>query len=191
VGAGVVTSSLASRLEDIPGVASVVVDLDGFGRGIDVRLEPGADEAAVMERLRALLAAYGIRRDRGAPLGLGRAPSPLADLGIEVAITPVDSGARIEVGTASVKSFRIVAATPLSVAQGLVDAWCQVVGRVPIEVVKVTVEDDELLVVTASDGEHETVGSAPIRDGWLVALTGAIRGLLGDGGVTDLRSVAS
>ena len=58
------TSSLASRLGDIPGVASVVVDLDGFGRGIDVRLEPGADEAVVMEKLRALLAAYGVRQER-------------------------------------------------------------------------------------------------------------------------------
>jgi hypothetical protein len=172
-------------------VASVVVDLDGFGRGIDVRLEPGADEAAVMERLRALLAAYGIRRDRNVPLGLGRNASPLSDIGIQIAITPMEGGARIEVGSASVKSFRIVAATPLSIAQGLVDAWCQVVGRVPVEVVTVAVDDQDRLVVTASDGEHETVGSAPIGDGWLDALTGAIRVLLGDGGVADLRSVAS
>ena len=168
-----------------------MVDLDGFGRGIDVRLEPGADEGAVMERLRTLLAAYGIRRDRKVPLGLGRTASPLADIGIQVAITPMDSGARIEVGSTSVKSFRIVAATPLSIAQGLVDAWCQVVGRVPIEIVTVAVDDQDRLVVTASDGERETDGSAPIQGGWLEALIGAIRDLLGDGGMTDLRSVAS
>ena len=185
------TSSLASRLGDIPGVASVVVDLDGFGRGIDVRLEPGADEAAVMERLRALLAAYGIRRDRRFPLGVGRAASPLADTGIQVAITPMDSGARIEVASVSVKSFRIVSATPLSIAQGLVDAWCQVVGRVPVEIVRVTVDHQDRLVVTASDGELETDGSAPLQDGWVEALIGAIRSLLGEGGMTDLRSVAS
>ena len=55
------TPNLASRLQDIPGIASVTVDLTDSGGGINIRLEAGADEAVVMERLRALLVAYGVR----------------------------------------------------------------------------------------------------------------------------------
>lgn len=185
------TSSLASRLGDIPGVASVVVDLEGFGRGIDVRLEPGADEAAVMEKLRAVLAAYGVRRDRQPMMSVGRSKDPLAHLDVDVAITPIESGARIEVATASVKSFRIVAATPLSVAQGLADAWCQVIGKVPVEITTVSIEDNRLLTVTASDGAHETRGEADITRSWMEALTVAVAGVLGETGKDGLRRAAS
>lgn len=189
------TSSLASRLGDIPGVASVVVDLDGFGRGIDVRLEPGADEAAVMEKLRALLAAYGVRRDRQPTMSFGRATEPLTDVGVQVSVTPINGGARIEVATATVKSFRIVAATPLSIAQGLADAWCQVIGRVPIEIVAVTVDvsadSGERLVIRASNGETETRGEGDIDAGWVDALTIAMAGALDETGAQGLRQAAS
>ena len=185
------TSSLASRLGDIPGVASVVIDLDGFGRGIDVRLEPGADEAVVMERLRALLAAYGVRRDRQATMSVGRAADPMANIDVEVAITPIESGARVEVATSSVKSFRIVASTPLAVAQGLADAWCQVVGRVPIEIVGVSIDDQRRLVLVASDGEKEARGVGDISRGWVEALTVAVAGVLDEPGASGLRRAAS
>lgn len=185
------TSRLASRLGDIPGVASVVIDLEGFGRGIDVRLEPGADEAAVMEKLRALLAAYGVRRDRQPRMSVGRSSDPPARVDVEVAITPIESGARIEVATSTVKSFRIVESTPLSVAQGLADAWCQVIGKVPVEITRVFIEDQSRLVVTASDGEHETRGEADISRGWVDALTAAIAGVIDETGRTGLRREAS
>jgi hypothetical protein len=184
------TSSLASRLGDIPGVASVVVDLDGFGRGIDVRLEPGADEVAVMERLRALLAAYGVRRERQPAMSVGRSVDPLANIDVDVAITPIENGARVEVATSSVKSFRIVTSTPLSVAQGLADAWCQVIGKVPIEITSVSVDDQHQLIVTASDGEHETRGVGDSTRGWVEALTMAIAGAIDEPG-SALRRAAS
>ena len=174
------SSGLASRLEDIPGVASVVVDLEGFGRGIDVRLEPGADEAVVMEKLRALLAAYGVKHERESTTPSPRPEPPRrASLGVEVTISPLKSGARIEVATRSVKSFRVVAATPMAIAQGLADAWCQVVGRVPVEIVDVAVGDDGSLTVVAFNGEEETRGMADVSEGWVNALTSAVAGALG------------
>lgn len=185
------TSSLASRLGDIPGVASVVIDLDGFGRGIDVRLEPGADEVVVMERLRALLAAYGVRRDRQPVMSVGRSHQSMADLGVEVSLTPINGGARIEVATTSVKSFRIVAATPLSIAQGLADAWCQVIGKVPIEISGVSVTDQDRLVVTTTDGSQEARGEGDVSAGWVDALTSAVAGVLKEPDGADLRRAAS
>jgi hypothetical protein len=171
-------------------VASVVVDLDGFGRGIDVRLEPDADETAVMEKLRALLAAYGVRRDRQPVMSVGRSPDTFNYVDVAVAITPIESGARVEVATNSVKSFRIVAATPLSVAQGLADAWCQVIGKVPVEITAVSIEDDRRLIVTASDGENETRGEADTSRGWVESLTVAMAGVLNERG-SGLRRAAS
>lgn len=183
-----VKPSLASRLEEIPGVASVVIDLEGFGRGIDVRLEEGADELAVMEKLRALLAAYGVRHDRD-PESAPR-PQVANDLGVDVSITPVDDGARIEVATRSVKSFRLVAATPLAVAQGLADAWCQVIGKIPVEIVSLSVEAGRL-VLHSIDGEREVVGAAPIEGGWLDSLATAVAAVLGEGTSSQVRQEAS
>ena len=185
------SSSLASRLGDIPGVASVVIDLDGFGRGIDVRLEPGADEVAVMEQLRALLAAYGVRNDRHPSMNLGRAARAMTDLGVDVSITPTDGGARVEVSTANVKSFRLVSTDPVAVAQGLADAWCEVIGRLPIEVVSVEVGTDGSLTVVANDGEHDSKGSSSTTDGWFDALTSAVGNVLGNASRPQLKRAAS
>lgn len=184
------TSGLASRLSDIPGVASVVIDLDGFGRGIDVRLEPGADEVAVMERLRAVLAAYGLRSERRPPARVGRSSRTVSDLGVDVIITPIDGGARIEVATGSVRSFRIVAADPVAVAQGLADAWCQVIGKIPIEITSVELAESSVLTIRALDGEQELKGSHGTGSGWLDALTGAVGHVIGARG-SGLEKAAS
>lgn len=184
------TSSLASRLSDIPGIASVVIDLDGFGRGIDVRLEPGADEVAVMERLRAVLAAYGLRSERRPRIDPGRSSRTMSDLGVDVTITPIDGGARLEVATRSVSSSRVVAADPVAVAQGLADAWCQVIGRLPVEIAAVQVTETGSLTVIAFDGEKESTGSRGIDNGWVDALTGAVGDVIGAGG-SGLERAAS
>ncbi len=167
------TSSLASRLGDIPGVASVEIDLDGFGRGIDVRLEPDANEEEVMSQLRALLAAYGVKGERQPSLQLDT-PAPRPEVGVNVRITPIRGGARVEVESRKVKSFRVVAANPAAIAQGLADAWCQVVGRIPVEVVEVSVTPGGVLSITCVDGETETIGTADVGQGWERALRDAI-----------------
>ncbi|MBW3666845.1 MAG: hypothetical protein KY394_04540, partial [Actinobacteria bacterium] len=105
------------------------------------------------------------------------APSPpVADgdaLGVEVAISPIVGGARVEVSTEKVRSFRVVKPTPIAIAQGLADAWCQVVGRVPFTVTDVAVEDGDL-VVMVQDGETETTGRAPVSEGWSQAVPRAV-----------------
>lgn len=179
------TPKLMSRLQELPGIDSVTVDLTDTGGGINVRLEPGADEVQVMERLRELLVAYGIRSaDPRVELGRSerltkraaeRAAERAVSFGVDVVITPLRSGARVEVATKKVRSFRVVPADPRAIAQGLSDAWCQVIGRVPVEVFEVSVDDNGQLTVMTSDGETETLGSADVNTGWERALTQAIR----------------
>lgn len=175
------TPNLASRLQDIPGVASVTVDLTDSGGGINVRLEPGADESVVMERLRALLVAYGVRSPNRPEVRLGRPTRYLDDspLGVEVTITPIKAGARVEVGTTKVRSFRVVPATPEAIAQGLSDAWCQVVGKIPVEIVTVTIGDEGHLTVVASDGTQETSATSNVASGWEEALARAVGRAIG------------
>ncbi len=176
VGTGVMTSGLTTRLQEIPGVASVAVDLTDSGGGINVRLEPGADETLVMDKLRSLLVAYGVRSPSPPKLRPHRSERPGSDVkfGVDVQITPIREGARVEVATTNIRSFRVVAATPTAIAQGLSDAWCQVIGRIPVEVVEVSVDDQGTLTVAISTGERETQGSASVDSGWENALTRAV-----------------
>lgn len=175
---------LVGRLEDIPGVASVTVDLTDEGGGISIKLEPGADEAEVMERLRTVLINYGVRSARPetveeafpeAPEG----PPELRGVGVTVRVVPLDKGARVEVEGKNVRSFRVVAANPNSIAQGIADAWCRVVGKVPVEVMSVSVGDDGRITVVARDGELERTGVSTVSLGWERALTLAVGRAIG------------
>jgi hypothetical protein len=191
--AGEATVNLASRLEDIPGVESVTVDLTEDGGGINIRLTPGADENEVLERLRTVLIAYGVRSPGPEPAAEDEEEEASAEaLGVDITITPLDEGARVEAQTKSVRSFRLVAATPLSIAQGVADAWCQVVGRVPVEVTEVRVTPEGGLLVTAEAGGMETTGGANIEIGWEPALTLAVGravGLVAHGSERDLTTI--
>lgn len=173
---------LANRLEDIPGVESVVVDLAGQSGGIRVRLTSDANESLVMERLRALLAAYGVRTPRTVEPRKD-APSRPADGDVEVSITPLESGARVEVHTPKVRSFRIVPARPDSIVQGLADAWCQVKGQIPVEIFDVSIRDGRLSV-SGSRGDVEATGVARVSGGWEDALRTAIGQVLSSVGVS-------
>lgn len=174
-------SGLVSRLQDIPGVAAVAVDLTETGGGINMRLESGADEIEVMERVRALLVAYGVRSHDSPRLRVGRAARRLDDepLGVDITITPLERGARVEVATTNIRSFRVVRATPSALAQGLSDAWCQVIGRIPVEVVSVDVGEGGDLTVTVTNGEAQTTGTANVSDGWEEALSRAVGQAIG------------
>ncbi len=183
-------TGLATRIQDIPGVAEVVIDADGNGRGIDVRLEPGANEADVLAEMRRLLATYGLRRDLEPDVMVGRRRSQETSQNVVVKVTPVGSGARIEVANAIVRSFRMVAADPFSVAQGLADAWCQVVGREPVQVQQLHIAEDEL-ALTIRDGDEEKSAGHSYHGSWHEALVGAVAEVLSDDGAPGIRRVAS
>ncbi|MEA1903362.1 MAG: hypothetical protein U9N56_07535 [Actinomycetota bacterium] len=181
MGASELSSGLASRLQDIPGVASVAVDLTESGGGINVRLDPGADEIEVMERVRALLVAYGVRSPNPPKLRVGQPVRRLDDepLGVDIIITPLHNGARVEVITTNIRSFRVVSATPSAIAQGLSDAWCQVVGKIPMEIVSVSMGENGELTVIASNGKIDSSGSANVSDGWEEALARSVGKAIG------------
>lgn len=182
--------NLANRLEDIPGVESVVVDLTDQSGGIRVRLAPDANEPLVMEKLRSILVAYGVRTPRPVEPSSSKPASPSAGGDVEVLITPIESGARVEVHTPNVRSFRVVPANPDSIAQGLADAWCQVKGQIPVEIFNVSIHDG-LLSVAGSRGGVEAKGVARVSGGWEDALTSAVGQVLDEIAAAQASPVAA
>jgi hypothetical protein len=180
---------LISRLEDIPGVASVSLDLDDVESGIKVKLDEDADETEVLDRVRELLVAYGVRSHDHPTLQIGQARFGRlgVDIGVAVEVTPIKGGARVEVIGQSVRSFRVVAPTPTAIAQGLSDSWCQVLGRIPVEIVRVSRAPDGSLKVVANDGDTERVGSGDMSYGWTYGLASAVGKAIG---VLDAESGA-
>lgn len=178
---GLLSPGLETRLHDIDGVASVSVDLTESGGGISVRLEPEADEPVVMEKIRALLVAYGVRSPNPPKLRRDRPAVHIDDvpLGVDVTITPIKGGARVQVEGTSVRSFRVVASNPAAIAQGLSDAWCQVVGKIPVEITSISISDEGQLMIVATDGDKESVGTGDVRTGWEKALARAVGRALG------------
>ncbi|MGA7097287.1 MAG: hypothetical protein WB245_06940 [Acidimicrobiia bacterium] len=174
------SGKLLERLQDIPGVAAVSFDLDDVESGINVRLEPEANEVEVLERVKALLVAYGVRSHDDPDLRVGGSRlQPAGPLGVEVRITPIKGGARVEVIGKAIRSFRVVMPDPMSVAQGLADAWCQVIGKPPFEITSATVRDDGVIEVAAVDGDFERVGRADTSQGWELALGLAVGKAIG------------
>jgi len=177
----VVSAKLVDRIQDIPGVAAVSLDLeDPETGGINVRLEPDADEMEVLERVRALLVAYGVRSQSYPTLRVGRTRmTGDRRLGVDVRITPIKGGARVEVVGNTVRSFRVVPPQPTVIAQGPADAWCQVLGRPPVEISRVSITNDKVLEVVAVDAPIERTGEAELAEGWTQALAIAVGEAIG------------
>lgn len=173
------TPGLVTRLQDIPGVEAVAVDLGEESGGINLRIASYADEREVMRQVHELLVAYGARGLSKPRVRLGRNPSASVDLGVDISITQLGDGARIHVSGGAIESARQVASTPMAIAQGLADAWCQVLGRAPKGVTSVSMSDDGVLVVAVSDGQKLRRGSAEVSSGWTQAIGVAVGSALG------------
>lgn len=182
-------AKLRERLEDIPGVASVSLDLDDVESGIKVKLDDDANEGEVLERVRELLVAYGVRSHDHPTLQIGQSRFGRVgvDIGVAVEVTPVKGGARVEVIGPTVRSFRVVPPNPTAIAQGMSDAWCQVLGKIPVEITRVSRTGDESLRVVATDGSTERDGLGDLAYGWIYALAQAVGKAIG---VLDAESGA-
>ena len=133
---------LVERLQDIPGVTSVSLNLEDFESGIKVTRR-GRRRGRSPRGGPGSLVAYGVRSLEHPTLEIGnRLSQARAVLGVDVRISEVKGGARVEVIGTAVRSFRLVPSTPMAIAQGVSDAWCQVLGRIPPEITRVTLSDE-------------------------------------------------
>jgi hypothetical protein len=173
-------TGLRQRLEAIHGVSSIQLELGDSGlTGIRVTLAEGADEAMVLERIRAMLVTYGLKAPETG------APGPSRVFNSEELVTEIaEEGQklRVEVKGDGEAVVTLVDATPLAAARAVALARGQLTGHSDVEVMWIGLDQIgswRILTVLASIGD-ETVsaGSAVVTSGWADALDRAVAAAL-------------
>lgn len=167
---------LRQRLASLEGVADIQLDLTDEGlAGIRVTLQEGAEEAMVLERIRAMLVTYGLR----APEPIVPDPEPVAPESDEITAALSQEGDRLRVevkGQGEVVSS-VVEPSPLHAARAVAEGRAKISG-VPIrEVLWIGLDQigeyRVLTVLTALD-TSVAAGSAVVEGDWARALNQAL-----------------
>ena len=205
---GVGMTGLEDRLRKVVGVTDIVVELGAEGlEGIRVRLSEGAEESEVLEEIRRILVAYGLkatgRRGRRAqaipPLELGIDMPPSGEAGPEDAvlaapasenvaepqpsasILPIDGRlvARLEDGSRTVEAT--AEATPLGATEAMIRAtadWRR--ARVPdrIAVDRLDIDGIDVVVLVARRDDLVVSASSVVAPDLAAALAEAAAAIM-------------
>ncbi len=169
-------AGLRQRLENLEGVASIQLELADTGlSGIRVTLSEGADEAMVLERIRAMLVTYGLRAPDQVTGTRAEADDP-SDL---VAVLSQEGDRlRVEVRGQGETVSAIVDPSPLSAARAVAAARAQLRGQPAPEVMWIGLDQigsfSVLTILTAQPDENVSVGSAVVEGDWAQALNRAL-----------------
>lgn len=146
---------LEDRLRRVSGVADITVDLGEAGlESIRVRIDEGTDEATVLDEIRRILVAYGLKSrkadrpiiDSDTPRSVGVSEPPLRP---RITVGPRDAGLYVRLTEGERVVERAGERSPIGVAQAMVQAvaaW-RGVGS-PTRVALALDELDETPVVT-------------------------------------------
>jgi hypothetical protein len=174
-------TGLRQRLEALEGVSSIQLELGDTGlSGIRVTLAEGADEAMVLERIRAMLVTYGLR----APETVGSRRGSRVFAADEL-VTEIDEAGqmlRVAVKGNDDSVVTLVDPTPLAAARAIAEARAQLTGADSVEVMWIGLDqigDWRVLTVLASVGQEKVnAGSAVVTEGWTDALDRAVAAAL-------------
>jgi hypothetical protein len=140
-------NGLAERLRSVDGVEEVRLEVtDGGIEAIHVRLTERTNEGFVLDEIRRLLAAYGLR-SRRPQLALTRvAPPPVGGTGesapgpSEVLVSPVGEGLEVRLAGVGRAVIRRAEATRLGAAAAMAEAVAAWWGRPPPEVAGIALD---------------------------------------------------
>ncbi len=149
-------NGLERRLRGVAGVADLTIELGETGLdGIRVRIDEGCDEAEVLEDIRRILVAYGLRSrkpDGGRPAGLPvLGPAVADDLGARpsVRVRPSAEGLAVEIATPTHSVLEAGARSPIGAAEAMVRAVARLEGvRRPDRMAMALDELDGVRVIT-------------------------------------------
>lgn len=173
-------TGLRQRLEAIQGVSSIQLELGDTGlTGIRVTLAEGADEATILDRIRAMLVTYGLK----APQTIS--PGPTRIFAADELVTEIEEAGqllRIEVKGEGDAVVTLVDATPLAAARAVGKARAQLTGTGEVEVMWIGLDqigEWRILTVLASIGDEKVnAGAAVVTKGWADALDRAVAAAL-------------
>jgi hypothetical protein len=157
-------NGLERRLRQVEGVADLTIELGDAGlEGIRVKINEGSDESEVMEGIRRILVAYGLRsRSQTNEVGipdLGNEPSVNGDSALPEAspnVRPSEQGLIVEVGSGTHTVSEVGERSPVGVADAMVRAVAKWKGVEPPS--RIALALDEL------DGERVITLLARRRD---------------------------
>ena len=165
---------LRQRLAGIDGVSDIQLDLTDEGlTGIRVTLQEGAEEAMVLERIRAMLVTYGLR----APEQIK--PVEKVEETDEVVAVLGQEGdrMRVEVRGRGETIVSVVDPSPLNAARAVASARAKITGSVSRDVIWIGLDQIGayriLTVLTALDASV-AAGAAVVESDWAVALNQAL-----------------
>ena len=119
---------LEDRLRKVRGVADITVELGDVGlESIRVRVDEGTDEAAVLDEIRRILVAYGLRSRKSEPpavevadsMKVGNAEAPLRP---RITVGPRGDGLYVRLTEGERIVERMGERSPIGVAQAMVQA---------------------------------------------------------------------
>ncbi|GEM_PF-2088836 len=185
--------SIEERLRQVEGVAGIELELGEEGlKGIKVRMEADGDEATVLDEIRRILTAYGLRSRRegigvrGTIGGIGepprlrmRSPSgrPGGQVRAPVEVRRTADGLQVELRRDGRTIIRRGEATPLGAAEAMVAAEAADRGvEVPrvLGVRRVRLGEADVFVVALDGGGGPVVGAATCEEGVTVGLWAAV-----------------
>ena len=154
---------LEERLREIEGVADLVVDLEHDG--VRISLDEGVDEETVLEEVRRILVAYGLRPGERAGIPTVERPGPPGRRVVETPTVSVrraadEAGVRLEAGE------RVVVArsrpTPSGIAEAMVTAvsgWIDVPAPDRVAVGRTRVRGEPVLVIVVHRADTAAAGA--------------------------------
>lgn len=119
---------LEDRLRKVQGVADITVELGDLGlESIRVRVDEGTDEASVLDEIRRILVAYGLRsRRKDGPVIAADTPSSVgegaAPLRPRITVGPRDEGLYVRLTEGDRLVERTGERSPIGVAQAMIQA---------------------------------------------------------------------
>ena len=169
-------AGLRQRLENLEGVASIQLELADTGlSGIRVTLSEGADEAMVLERIRAMLVTYGLRAPDQV---MGHRPEMEEESDLVVVLSQEGDRMRVEVKGHGESVSAIVDPSPLSAARAVAAARAQLRGEPAPEVMWIGLDQigafSVLTVLAARADEKVSAGSVVVEGDWAQALNRAL-----------------
>ena len=197
-------TGLEDRLRSVNGVSDIVVELSDDGlEGIRVRMHEGTDESQILEEIRRILVAYGLKGSTRKKPGTSNSAVPPLELGdddISEATAPetqssppeeqlvvggevpepviIPAGDQLTVrlhdGSRTVEATSD--ATPLGAADAMVRAVCDWKGTSypsRVAVDRLDIDGMDLVIIVARSGTSSAVAAAPIQSGLAVALKDA------------------
>lgn len=178
---------IEERLRNIEGVGDIQLELGDEGlQSIRVTLSEGGDEAEVLDEVRRILAAYGLRSRRdlrrvwarpGSTLGPGSV-SPTLPEEPSVSVRRVEEGLEVEARLGERVIVRREPATPTGAARAMAAAWSALHGGAAPHVdgagVAAVGAHRVVVVVVVRSGREPVAGCALLSNGLTDALWRAV-----------------